>query len=184
MNENKKKQIPFGKPARIGNFKVWRSIRKIGRGKSADEIEQINISTLDGDWQVKVPSTFAMFSMLGNLFSESDGDMADQRIGQLLTFFVNMFSVCCINNGYFQRAVNICAAIYANPSLLNEDDERHAGLMLEVKDLISGFLAWRKDYDAIAATDSAKSDDELDNEQVAEEMLSEIADAESQSTEK
>jgi len=173
-------EIPFGKPARVGNYKVWRAKKVVGKGKDKVEIDQINISTLDESWQIKIPATFDMYGMIRELFtqmySKPDGggvSMLDRRAGQLTTLFGNMLYASCIANGYFQQAINMCATLYANPDLLKEEDKNHDVFMKDVKALVQGFLAWRKDYDAHVASNKPTEED-VHQEQVAEEMLDEL----------
>ena len=163
-------KIPIGKPAYIGNFKVWRTKKIFGKGKDKLGIEQINISTLDDSWQVKIPATFDMFGILSMLFADYSRDNSDLREGQLATFFGNMFYVSCIGNGYFQRAVNICATLYANPTLLTEEDENHKSLMKDVNGLISDFLHWKEEYDR-KMKENEPTEQDWKNDQTAEEMM-------------
>lgn len=162
--------IPFVKPEYIGNFKVWRTKKAFGKWKDKLEIEQINIATLDESWQVKIPATFEMFGMISSLFADYRRDNSDLREGQLATFFGNMFYVSCIGNGYFQRAVNICATLYANPTLLTDKDENHKSLMKEVNSLISDFLHWREEYDK-HIKENEPTEEDLKNDQTAEDMI-------------
>ena len=182
MNKNteKKFEIPFVKPARIGNFKVWRSKSTIGNGKSKVNVEQINISTLDEIWQVKIPATFEMFSLIRDLFAEHTSGITDQREAQLSSIFGNMLYASCIANGYFHRAINICATIYANPNLLKEDDENHENIINDVKALIDGFLEWREKYDK-HLSENKPSDEDLSGDQIAEEILDELSELEHES---
>lgn len=166
-------KIPTGKPARIGNFKVWRTKKELGKGKGKAMIEQINVSTLDGDWQIKIPATFEMFGLIRSLFAEHTNSHSDQRAGQLATIFGNFLYASCIPNGYFQRAINLCATIYSNPKLLTEEDENHKSLMKAVNGLIAGFLEWRKEYDKWVA-ENEPTEADMKSDEVAEEMLEEL----------
>ena len=166
--------IPFGRPARIGNFKVWRTKKELGKGKDKVEVEQINISNLDCTWQVKIPATFEMFSMIKYLFAErKDDTIADKSMSTLHTFFSNMLYASVVDNGFFQQALNLCAMVYANPSLLKEDDKNHEGLMNEVKSLVSQFLAWRAEYEKRMEA-NAPSEEEMKQAEVAGEMRDEL----------
>lgn len=172
--EPKSREIPFVKPARIGNFKVWRSKMSLGKGKEKKvDIEQINISTLDGTWQVKIPATFEMFALLRDLYSEHTAGVEDQRTAQLSTIFGNMLYASCVANGYFHSAINICTTIYANPNLLKADDENHLSFMEDVKSLIDGFLEWRKEYEA-HVEENQPTEEELNSDQVVEDMVTEL----------
>ena len=174
-----KREIPFGRPARVGNFKIWRSRKMFGRGKNKIPVEQINVSTLDEEWQIKIPATFEIFAMIRDLFA----DNTEQRTAQLSTILGNMLYASCIPNGYYQRAINLCATIYANPNLLNDDDERHEDMMNNVRALVAGFLEWRKQYDKHVA-ENEPTEEEIKNDEVAEEMLEQVDKMESESSEK
>ena len=97
-------KIPFGKPARIGNFKIWRSKMELtftpditekemdGKGrtvvrKQKETIECINISNLDGTWMTRIAETFEMFVMLTQCYGwyMSDDEEAKQRGKDYLT---------------------------------------------------------------------------------------------------
>jgi len=172
--QEKKTDIPMWKPARVGNFKLWRSKLSFGKGKEKVDIEQINISNLDGTWQVRIPATFEMFSMIKYLFAErTDDTIADKSMSTLHTFFSNMLYASVIDNGFFQQAINLCAMVYANPSLLKEDDKNHEGLMNEVKSLVSQFLAWRAEYEKRMEA-NAPSEEEMKQAEVAGEMRDEL----------
>ena len=185
-----KREIPFVKPARVGNFKVWRSKMKLtveptdeqrkqvveksgGRKKAVSrsiDIEQINVSILDGTWHIKIPSTYEMFGMIRDLYTEG----MDAR---LMTIFGNMMYASCVANGYFQQGINFCAQVYANPSLLSEGNDGHDELMKNVDALIKGFLEWRKSYDAHVA-ENEPTEEEMKADQVAEEMIDKLSDGE------
>lgn len=171
--QNERIEIPFVKPARVGNFKVWRNKKTIGKGNEKADIEQINISTLDESWQIKIPATFSMFSLISELYHELNVSKKADRTNRLATIFGNMLYASCVANGYFQQAIQMCAAIYVNPAILSEEDEGHASFMKNVKALIAGFLDWKKEYDKKIASD-APTEDELKNDEVAEEMLEEL----------
>ena len=175
MNDtgNEPREIPFGKPVRVGNFKLCRASKNLGRGKSRMAIDQIVISTLDESWQVRIPATAEMYYMLQSLYSE-------RRDVHLVDFFSNMLYVSHIPNGYFQRAVTLCSVLYANPDVLKEDNESHKDMVQDVRDIISGFLKWRKEYERSVAA----NDGDMEREQVAEDILDEVAATEKEENEK
>ena len=121
-----------------------------------------------------------MFSLIRDLFAEHTNSVTDQRTAQLSSIFGNMLYASCIANGYFHRAINICASIYANPNLLKEEDENHESVIQDLKALASGFLAWREEYDKHVA-ENKPTDDELINDQKAEEILNELIELENKS---
>ena len=166
-NNGKKNEIPFIKPARVGNFKVWRNRKTIGTGRDKAEIEQINVSTLDEGWQIRIPATYDMFGLISELFG------SEEHKGRLVNIFSNMLYASCIANGYFQQAVNMCASCYASPNVLNEEDSEHEGFVHDVKALVAGFLEWRREYEKkIAAL--APDEDEDRADEVADEMMEEV----------
>lgn len=170
MNTTENREIPFGKPARVGNFKVWRSKKLIGKKRNKNEIEQINVCTLDEEWQVKIPSTTGMFSMLTGLFSRGDD-------GRLSHLFTNMFGATVTANGYYHHGLSMLNIVYTNPRFLEEGTKDYEDLLSDVEKLKKGFLEWRKGYDAEVAANEP-TDEEMDNDQALDEILDEIADAE------
>ena len=161
MENNKKKirEIPFVKPARVGNFKLWRSKFKMtvtpteadkervfkesgGKKKAVSksyDIEQINVSDLDGCWQIKIPATYSMFGMINQLFAENE----DARIATILG---NMMFASAIPNGYFHTAITMVANIFSDPTMLT-DEKEFEKLKKNTDALIKAFLDWRKMYD-------------------------------------
>jgi len=164
MDEAKK--IPFVKPARVGNYKVWRTKTTVGKGKDKYDVEQICVSDLEGVWQVRIPSTNVMFSAITGLY-------ADESLAPSLdTIFANMLMASTIPNGYFHRAVQMCASVYFNPDLLRKRKERK-GFVKEAKRLIGDFLDWRSLYDA-QAKESEPTEEQERSDEVLEEMFEEI----------
>ena len=160
------RKIPFVKPARVGNYKLWRSRVTVGKGKDKDDIEQICVSDLEGVWQVRIPSTNVMFSAISGLY-------ADESLApSLSTVFANMLMVSTIPNGYFHRAVQMCESVYFNPDLLRKRKERKA-FVKEAKRLVEDFLRWRDVYDAQAKED-APTEEQEHSEEVLEEILDEL----------
>lgn len=168
MDRNGNREIPYGKPVRVGNFKVWRTKKTIGRGKERTDVEQVNVSTLDESWHVKIPATFEMVAMMRGLFSEN----TERRDGQLSAIFSNILYSSCVPNGYFQRALSMCAMAYADPGLLREDGDGHDEFMHDVRVLVSAFLEWRDEYDRQAAA-YEPTDEEMRSEEVADEIAAE-----------
>ena len=165
MSEPRK--IPYGKPARVGNYRIWRSKYPVGKGKDKDFIDQINIGNLDGTWQVKVPATFEMYAILTELY-------ADEWKQEILAEYVNnMAFVTITGNGYFQRAVELVAIAYANPSLLTKKDKQHKAFVKNAEALIKAFLDWRKVYDERVKLDEPTERDDKQDE-IAGQMLDEL----------
>ena len=165
MSEARK--IPYGKPARVGNCRIWRSKYPVGKGKDKDFIDQINIGNLDGTWQVRIPATFEMYAILTELY-------ADEGKQEILAEYVNnMAFVTITGNGYFQRAVELVAIAYANPSLLTKKDKQHKAFVKNAEALIKAFLDWRKVYDERVKLDEPTEQDDRQDE-IAGQMLDEL----------
>ena len=135
------RKIPFVKPARVGNYKIWRTKTTAGKGKDKYDVEQICVSDLEGLWQVRIPATNDMFSAISGLYAD------EELSGSLNTVFANMMMVSTIPNGYFHSAVQMCGSVYFNPDLLRKKKERK-DLIKDVKLLSAHFLEWRKTYEA------------------------------------
>jgi len=160
-------KIPYGKPARVGNYRIWRSKYPVGKGKDKDFIDQINIGNLDRTWQVKIPATFEMYAILTELY-------ADEGKQEILAEYVNnMAFVTITGNGYFQRAVELVAIAYANPSLLTKKDKQHKAFVKNAEALINAFLDWRKVYDERVKLDEPTEQDDKQDE-IAGQMLDEL----------
>lgn len=165
MSEARK--IPYGKPAKVGNYRIWRSKYPVGKGKDKDFIDQINIGNLDGTWQVRIPATFEMYAILTELY-------ADEGKQEILAEYVNnMAFVTITGNGYFQRAVELVAIAYANPSLLTKKDKQHKAFVKNADALIKAFLDWRKVYDERVKLDEPTEQDDKQDE-IAGQMLDEL----------
>lgn len=165
MSERRK--IPFGKPAQFGNYRIWRSKYPIGKGKDKDFVEQICVSNLEGSWQVKVPATFEMFAILTELYADEG---KKDILGEYLS---NMAFVTITGNGYFQRAVELCAIAYANPSLLTKGDKQHKDFIKNADALVKAFLDWRKVYEERVKMGAPTEEQERQDE-VAEQVIAEI----------
>lgn len=161
-----KRKIPFVKPARVGNYKIWRTKVAAGTGKDKMLIEQICVSDLEGLWQTKVPATSEAFAMLSELYADESND------GALSSILTNMLAMSSIYNGYFHRAVQMCLSVYFNPDLLRKRKERKS-LIKEVKRLSDEFLEWRQMYDADIKLNEPTEEQERSDE-VLEEMLEEL----------
>lgn len=184
--------IPFLKPARVGNFKIWKSKFELvidptdeQRKKVAEEsngkkkavrqkmnIECINVSILDGSWSVRVPQTFEQFSMLSIAYAWSQSEDEEERkkgTDYLRTAISNMYYVSCICNGFFHHGVEMVTAAYANPSLLN-DTEKSEKFILEANDTIKRFLVWREEYEK-NVKENEPTEQELHQDELAEQAM-------------
>lgn len=171
--------IPYGKPAEVGNFRIWRSkyviplkaagaCRRGGRVRTAD-IECINISTADGSFLVRIPQTYEMFSMLMMAYKWSRSK--DRRESEDGTAFLrcalsNMLYVSSVCNGFFHQGVQMVASAYADPSLLR-DTENGRKFMEDARGTVSRFLEWHSEYEKNVAT--GEPDDRSD--EIAEQAM-------------
>lgn len=181
--EEKKREIPFVKPVRIDNYKLWRSRCKMtvtpseedkekvfkdsgGKKKAVSktyDIEQINISTLDGTWQVKIPATWDMFGMIRDLFAEGD-------YARLSTILANMMYSSVIANGYFHEALRKIVFCYVSPSMLEEGSDDFESLKKDARNLIKAFLEWRRMYDE-KVKELEPTDEDMKQDDLAEQAM-------------
>lgn len=159
------RKIPFVRPARVGNYKVWRNKTTVGKGKDKYNVEQICISDLEGLWQVRIPETNVMFAAISGLYAD------ESLTPSLSTIFSDMLMVTSIPNGYFHRAVQMCSAMYFNPDLLRDRKERK-DMVKEAKKLVDDFLGWRDVYEA-QVRENAPTEEQERHDEVMEEMLEE-----------
>lgn len=102
--------IPFVKPARVGNYKVWRSKISVsydptdeqrekvrmesgGRERAVRKtvtIEAVNVSNLDGSWRVQIPSTCGMFGFICSQYATIDEEKRDNFLGMVFTNMLNI----------------------------------------------------------------------------------------------
>lgn len=166
------KGIPFGRPARIGNFRLWKSAVTIGKGKAKNGIECINVSNLDGTWLVRIPQTFEMFGMLTVAYQWANSENTEERRrgdAFIRTALSNMAYVSMVCNGFFHHGVEMIAAAYANPSLL-QDTEEGKNFIGDARGTVERFLAWREEYDKHVA-DNEPTDKDIRQEEFAEEAM-------------
>lgn len=167
--EDRKDVIPFGKAVRVGNYKVWRS-----RHRSAmSEVAVVNVSSLDGLFMVRIPSTMEMYGWICMAYGDyvsDDVSRKSQGEAVLTTVFGNILYTSCIVNGYYQRALEMLATVYAHPTLLDRKDKEHKVFMKDVKGLCDAFLEWRKGYDAQERLHEP-TDDDLHREEIADEAM-------------
>lgn len=169
-------KIPFVKPCRVGNFKMWRSKMTLtvspseeqrrqvaeesgGKKKAVAQkvdIECINISNADGSFSIRIPQTFEMFGMLTVAYQWYKSDDASKKArGQeyLSTVMSNMLYVSCVSNGYYHTGLQAVTQVYVNPDVLSNEDFR-----VKVTDTIEKFKEWYKDYATSRAEPSAEDE--------------------------
>ena len=185
-------EIPFGKPARIRNFKIWRSNFQLSvepteeqRKKVSAEsngkkrlkrqnfsIECINLSLLDGSFSVRIPQTFEMFGMMTAAYQwlHSD-DEGERKRGEdfLIVAANNIFYVSSICNGFYHHGVNRLTAAYADPSLLR-DTEDGKKFMEDLKVTVERFLVWREEYEK-HVKENEPTEQDLHQEDLAEQAM-------------
>ena len=116
QKEKKPREIPFGKPARIRDFKMWRTKIKIDKTKT---IEAIVISNFDGTWKVQIPQTYLMFRALTDLYATEDLKDFD-----ILFSFITNFNFCTqISHGCFQDFLILAVYGYMHPEVLEKGYE-------------------------------------------------------------
>lgn len=177
QQQDEQKTIPFGKPARMGNFRFWKSTYFVGKRKSKTSVECINVSNLDGTWLIRIPQTFEMFGMLTIAYQWANSESAEEhRRGEdfIRTVFSNMAYVSMICNGFFHHGVEMVSAAYANPSLLQDTDDGKK-FLLDVKDTVERFLVWRNEYNKHVA-ENEPTEQDLHQEEIAEEAMKILSD--------
>lgn len=140
MDKKDKEKIPFGKAARVGNYKLWRSRTKMtvspsdeqrakvreesgGRKKAVSrsyDIEQINISNLDGSWKVCIPETAMMYGTLMMAYSDVEPERCDEFLRMV---FANMQQVCLNTNVYLHDGFNLFLEMMQYPYMLLPEKE-------------------------------------------------------------
>ena len=184
-------KIPFNKPARVGNFKIWRSKMELtftpditnkemdGKGrtvvrKQKELIECINISNLDGTWMTRIAETYEMFIMLMQSYGwyMSDNEEAKKR-GEdyLTTVFSNMLWVSNITNGYYHEGVFMVGGAYADPTLLS-DKKKFKSFKDTADRVIKDYLSWRKTFDKVTQKELSK--EELKKDEQVQEIMDQI----------
>lgn len=178
-------KIPFGMPARIGNFKIWKSKYTFDKDADGKKIKPqivgdcINISILDGSWTVRIPQTFEQFAMLSLAYSWSLSEDKDEQVKgreYLRTAISNMYYVSCICNGFYHHGVEMITSAYTDPDLLKEN-ERGVAFLKDAKQTIERFLEWRKGYDKLVEA-GEPSDRELHQDEIAEQAMDILANEE------
>lgn len=155
-------KVPFNRAVRVGNFKLWRSSVKVKTSDGKMVSECLSISTLVGEWLVRVPDTWEMFGQLCSAYGDTLSDDKEKRaVGEAIVTNVcsNMLYVSSTANGYYLQGVKMLTAAFYNPDILREKKKRRT-LEQDVKSLIEQFLVWRKQYDeAIEKLQPTEEDD-------------------------
>lgn len=171
---DKKKEIPYVVPGRVGNFKIWRAKKSVGSGDTKSDLDIICISELDGGWQVRIPSTLEMYALLCEMYGSDD----DEVLGALQYLIANMLYVSTIPNGFFSRAVGLCTMVYSNPhDFLNvKRGKAKKELKKIVKALVKDFCEWRKEVDERVKGYESSAED-MKHDEVAQEVIQSLSEA-------
>lgn len=171
--------IPFVKPARVGNFKLWRSRYTTMPKSGGVDVECINVSNVEGTWCVRIPSTYEMFAVLNALyddFSGEDKQRSERASTALSAILSNMAFSTTIGNGFYHRALGMVATCYACPDVLEEKGKRKE-LKKDVDVLVADFLEWvhllRESKQGVVTDDDNKREEVADQ---AREILKEVED--------
>lgn len=119
-NNDSSLKIPFGKAARVGNWKLWRSNLIVGSGKDKGSIECVNISDLDGCWLVRIPSTTQMFGSLCSHYATFDDNLKENFIGMIAT---NMRNICLTPSPALHDSLFFLTEMLTFPYLLLSEKE-------------------------------------------------------------
>jgi hypothetical protein len=91
LNKDNPMVIPYGRAVRVGNFKLWRGNYVTSSGKERVSVECVHVSSLDGAWMVRVPSTSQMFGFICTQYATFDPNIRENMLGMVIT---NMYNVC------------------------------------------------------------------------------------------
>ena len=89
LNKDNPMVIPFGKAARVGNFKLWRGNYNLVSGKERTVVECVHVSSLDGSWMVRIPSTSQMFGFICTQYATFDQNIRENMLGMVFTNMMN-----------------------------------------------------------------------------------------------
>ena len=147
--------IPFGKAARVGNFKVWRGNYAAAGGK--DGIECVHVSNLDGSWMVRIPSTSTMYGFICSQYATVDENIRENILGMV---FTNMANVCSMSSPALHDGFMLLTEMMTFPYLLlpEKEMERRMKTHMEklgvekgmAKEHLSKMMGYRKElYDLV-----------------------------------
>lgn len=188
--------IPFGKAVRVGNFKLWRSNFALVSGREKSIIECVDVSTIDGSWYVRIPSTSAMYGTICNGYATTDESIRENFLGMI---FTNMYNVSIIPSEALHDAFSFLVEMMSFPYLIlseeemgrrmaeglradGMDDEKaneHITKMLDYRRKLWELIEKKKDafiadyelQQAERRNNAAESQKEMEQEELAEEAL-------------
>lgn len=120
MEKENKRVIPFVKPERVGNFKLWRGRYALKSGREKAEIECLHVSNLDGSWMIRIPATMQMFSTIVQGFAVEDDRKREEFLGML---FSNQYNVTTNASEDVQYAMWLVTEMLTYPYLLLPEKE-------------------------------------------------------------
>lgn len=109
--------IPFGKAVRVGNYKLWRGNYVIASGKEKTTIECIHVSSLDGAWMVRIPSTSMLFGNICNYYTMGDTSYLEDFM------LPNMQMLMTDDNRILHEVYRMLYIASKNPLLFMSDKE-------------------------------------------------------------
>lgn len=122
--------IPFGKAVRVRNFKLWRSMYSLGSGKEKADVECVNVSSLDGSWLVRIPSTMSVYSMVVQGYATADEDVRDNFLGMV---FTNYYNLTTLNSEALHDSFFFLSEMMTYPYLLLSEGEMRRRMKVSLK---------------------------------------------------
>lgn len=103
LNKENPMVIPFGKAVRVGNFKLWRGNYATASGKERTTMECVHVSSLDGSWMVRIPSTSAMFGFICTQYATFDPNIRENMLGMVFTniYNISMIPSPALHDGFW-----------------------------------------------------------------------------------
>lgn len=196
LNEDNPLVIPFGKAVRVGNFKLWRGLFALGKGRDKSSVECLHVSSLDGAWMVRIPCTSQMFATLMQGYATVDETLRENYIGMIIT---NIYNLSTIPSIAMHDAFHFLMEMVTFPYLMLPEKEmerrmkdgmkslgvekdkakEHISKMMDYRHQLYDLL-WRKrddyvaDYERQQAERMAKEPDAekaLDQDAIAEQAI-------------
>lgn len=120
LNKENPLIIPFGKAVRVGNFKLWRGNYVMASGKERTSIECVHVSSLDGSWMVRIPSTSTMFGFICSQYATVDENIRENILGMI---FTNMANVCSMSSPALHDGFWLLSEMMTFPYMLLPEKE-------------------------------------------------------------
>lgn len=123
--------IPFSRAVRVRNFKLWRSRHTLASGKEKTDIDCVNVSSLDGSWMVRIPSTMGVYAMIVQGYATVDENLRDNFLGMV---FTNYYNLTTINSEALHDAFFFLAEMMSYPYLLLSEKDMEKRMRASLKD--------------------------------------------------